>query len=77
MNDAHADEDDNQDLIDGAEVGTISYKSVKFSNSLEELCFQMASTTYNPQLAYMLMSLASGAYYKQCAIKNFDALGFR
>lgn len=75
-NDAHADEDDNQDLIDGAEVGTISYKSVKFSNSLEELCFQMASTTYNPQLAYMLMSLASGAYYKQCAIKNFDALGF-
>lgn len=72
----HDDENDDQDLTNPEGEAETIYKKVKFNNSLEDLCSQTASTTYNPQLAYMLMTLASGAYYKQCAIENYDSLGF-
>ena len=74
----HNDEDEYQDIseIAQSEDNKEEFTTEEFDRNLEELCFGQSATVYNPELAYMLMTLASGAYYKQCSIRNYDALGF-
>ena len=47
-----------------------------FDRSLEEYVVQTDSTTYNPELAYMLMTMAYSAYNKTNVEKSLLSLGF-